>query len=229
MSSGKRVVPSHVTIRLIDLVERPTRVETLPFVIGRREGDLLIEHSQVSGRHAMLDLVNGAIQVTDLGSANGTHVNGFQIIEPTPLKNGDQLGIGSINYTVQISVLKSEQPHAVPDPNATTYVTQAKPRVAPVGEDRRVVLMAATDGRQRQFQLLKRISTVGRGECDVSIPDTALSRKHFQIEVYGDGFGLKDLASANGTFVNGKPISYLRVPSYVTFTAGGTTFHLFLE
>lgn len=232
MSSGKRVVPPHVTIRLLDLADRETHVEVLPFVIGRHGCDYNIEHSQVSDRHAELDLIGGAIQIKDLGSANGTYVNGFRITQPVALKNGDELTLGKLPYRIQIAVVrdKAAPGRTAPDPNAMTVPTRAAPKAAPIGEERRVVLTAETAGKPlRQFQLDKRISTIGRGECDVTVADAAMSRKHLQVEVYADGFGLKDLASANGTYVNGKPISYLRVPPDVSFKAGDTVFHLFLE
>jgi pSer/pThr/pTyr-binding forkhead associated (FHA) protein len=229
MSSEKRVVPSHVTIILADLADRQTHVQSLPFIIGRHGSDFNIEHSQVSDRHAALDLVGGAIQIADLGSAHGTFVNGFRITQATALKNGDEIVLGTLPYRILIAVARSPHAPATPDPNAMTVPNRAAPKAAPIGEERRVVLTADTAGKAKQFHLDKRITTVGRGECDVTILDPLMSRKHLQIEVYGEGFGLKDLASANGTYVNGKPISYLRVPSDVTFKAGDTTFHLFLE
>lgn len=231
MSSGKRAVPPHVSIILADLADRRTHVYSLPFVIGRHGCDLNIEHSQVADRHAELDLVGGSIQIKDLGSTTGTYVNGFPITQSTSLKNGDELALGKLPYRIMIAVARGAQPGpSAPDPNAMTVPTRAAPKAAPIGEERRVVLTAETAGKPlRQFQLDKRISTIGRGECDVTVADPSMSRKHLQVEVYADGFGLKDLASANGTYVNGKPISYLRVPPDVSFKAGDTVFHLFLE
>ena len=42
--------------------------------------------------------------------------------------------------------------------------------------------------------------------CDICIPDPRLSRKHCLFVVSKDGFSIVDLASVNGTIVNGTPI-----------------------
>jgi pSer/pThr/pTyr-binding forkhead associated (FHA) protein len=229
LKPAKRPVPPHVTITLTDLAGRAAHVESLPFTVGRRESDLMIDHASVSGLHAVLDLVEGAIAVTDPGSTNGTSVNGFRIAKTTALKSGDEITFGTMPYTVKIVVAANAKAPAAQDPNATTMVTRAAPKILPIGEDRKVVLTVQFNGKQRQHMLDKRITTIGRVECDITVEDAALSRKHMQIEVYSDSFGLKDLASANGTFVNGKPISFLKTPGDVTFTAGSAVFHVFFE
>jgi serine/threonine protein kinase len=46
--------------------------------------------------------------------------------------------------------------------------------------------------------------TIGRGEgCEISLADPRVSRRHFCIEVERDACTIRDLASANGTWVNG--------------------------
>ncbi|MSO46726.1 MAG: FHA domain-containing protein [Thermoleophilia bacterium] len=49
----------------------------------------------VSGRHAMVRLRGGAPTVTDLGSTNGTYVNGNRIAAETHLQEGDEIAVGS--------------------------------------------------------------------------------------------------------------------------------------
>lgn len=49
----------------------------------------------VSGRHAMVRARGGAPTVTDLGSTNGTYVNGERIAAETPLQEGDEVAVGS--------------------------------------------------------------------------------------------------------------------------------------
>jgi hypothetical protein len=44
---------------------------------------------------------------------------------------------------------------------------------------------------------------MGRGaECDLVVPDSQSSRQHASIEAYGDRWMIRDLGSANGTFLN---------------------------
>jgi serine phosphatase RsbU (regulator of sigma subunit) len=55
--------------------------------------------ASVSRRHAQLEFRDGAWQVQDLGSFNGTFVNGRRISHSAPLVNGDALRIGSVQCT----------------------------------------------------------------------------------------------------------------------------------
>lgn len=62
--------------------------------IGRKEdNDIHIDHMSVSGYHARIDNTEGSFTVTDLGSANGTFVNGKKITTAV-LKPNDWITIG---------------------------------------------------------------------------------------------------------------------------------------
>jgi DNA-binding winged helix-turn-helix (wHTH) protein len=62
---------------------------------------LVIDASTVSRHHARITVVSGAATIEDLGSTNGTHVNGTQISQPTPLGFGDELSLGSESLQVR--------------------------------------------------------------------------------------------------------------------------------
>jgi pSer/pThr/pTyr-binding forkhead associated (FHA) protein len=49
----------------------------------------------VSRRHARIIVVSGAATIEDLGSTNGTHVNGERISVPTRLAPGNEVALGS--------------------------------------------------------------------------------------------------------------------------------------
>jgi pSer/pThr/pTyr-binding forkhead associated (FHA) protein len=61
--------------------------------------------SGVSRRHAILSHKDGAYQIEDLGSANGTFVNGQRIAPQaaTPLANGDELKCGTLLMRIEFS------------------------------------------------------------------------------------------------------------------------------
>ena len=49
---------------------------------------------------------------------------------------------------------------------------------------------------------------IGRENADVALDDEKVSRKHAEVGLYGPGaYVLRDLASTNGTFVNGRRVS----------------------
>jgi pSer/pThr/pTyr-binding forkhead associated (FHA) protein len=73
--------------------------------------------------------------------------------------------------------------------------------------------------------LLRRLSTIlGRGKnADLQIHDAAVSRAHCQIMVSNQGvLGIKDLASKNGTWVNGRTINAVKINPNDVFQIGDT-------
>lgn len=78
-------------------------------LIGRSEGcDMRLEHKSVSKIHCALVVTDGLILLRDLGSTNGTRVNGQRVRRAALLPN-DLLSIASLKYRVLFgSKLKSE-------------------------------------------------------------------------------------------------------------------------
>jgi len=71
-------------------------------VIGRREDcDLRIPLSDVSRKHCRLILNGETIKVEDLGSSNGTYINGERI-QQAELSAGDTLQVGPVVFVVQM-------------------------------------------------------------------------------------------------------------------------------
>ena len=57
----------------------------------------------VSGRHARFQLMGQNLFVEDLGSTNGTGVNGQPITEPTALRNNDVVNVGDVAIRVRFA------------------------------------------------------------------------------------------------------------------------------
>lgn len=73
-----------------------------PVIVGRNPGaDIVIGAGYVSGRHARFSLMGQNLFVEDLGSTNGTSVNGSPISEPTALKNNDVVTVGDVAIRVR--------------------------------------------------------------------------------------------------------------------------------
>ncbi|HEX3655730.1 MAG TPA: ATP-binding cassette domain-containing protein [Pirellulales bacterium] len=65
------------------------------WILGSGPGcDLVLDDSHISGRHCQLTEIEGAFQLLDLGSTNGTLVNGQRIAGPVPLRPGDCITLG---------------------------------------------------------------------------------------------------------------------------------------
>lgn len=69
-----------------------------PVVVGRAPGaDIVIGTSYVSSRHARFSPMGDDLIVEDLGSTNGTQVNGEMLSSPRALRSGDIISIGDVN------------------------------------------------------------------------------------------------------------------------------------
>jgi pSer/pThr/pTyr-binding forkhead associated (FHA) protein len=71
-------------------------------VIGRQEGcQLQVRSSQVSRRHCELIDKDDTLTVKDLGSSNGTFVNGEKVEGSRTLQPGDTLTIGNVTFRIE--------------------------------------------------------------------------------------------------------------------------------
>jgi nitrite reductase (NADH) large subunit len=73
------------------------------FEIGRGGSGLLLADPEISRRHLIVESVGGAVVVSDLGSTNGTTVDGVRLTVPRVLGAGDVLRFG--HCTLELSSL----------------------------------------------------------------------------------------------------------------------------
>ncbi|MFP5385654.1 MAG: FHA domain-containing protein [Bacteriovoracia bacterium] len=76
-------------------------------VVGRStKSDLVIPHESISRSHCRIEFVKGIFKITDLGSSNGTYVDGNQLKPevPTPFLTTSQLMIGKLDCELSESV-----------------------------------------------------------------------------------------------------------------------------
>jgi EAL domain-containing protein (putative c-di-GMP-specific phosphodiesterase class I) len=80
---------------------RHVRVDEVRFTIGRKpESSLCIPSPTVSREHAELTVVDRALLLRDLGSTNGTFVNGTRIEQPVTVHHSDLLQFGQVVFRV---------------------------------------------------------------------------------------------------------------------------------
>jgi ABC transport system ATP-binding/permease protein len=99
-------------------------------VIGREDTDLAIDDEEMSRRHAVVRRHANRLQVEDLGSTNGTFVDGTRIAEPTLLGGGAEIKVGTTVLVVE-GVLPVSDSSADIAPRNVTRVSQAIPEGAP--------------------------------------------------------------------------------------------------
>jgi hypothetical protein len=71
-------------------------------VIGRREGDLILDDPKVSNPHAKFTVEDELFILWDFGSKNGTYVNGERIRAATTLQENDTVKMGDTTFVLKI-------------------------------------------------------------------------------------------------------------------------------
>ncbi len=127
--------------------EDPTTEKEYPLgegavVLGREAfNDIVVYDQEVSRRHAQISFQEGRYIIEDLGSTNGTFVNGRRVKTPVPLNNGDVIEMGesariifsSATDPLGETVIKTDK---VPEADKTVAVPTGnsdwQPEMAPV-------------------------------------------------------------------------------------------------
>jgi ABC transport system ATP-binding/permease protein len=148
------------------------------WTIGRLpDNDLTIAKDAVSRHHARIEAAQGGYRIADLGSQNGTQLNGERFRDESRwLANGDTIVIGE-------DVLR--------------FITGEETRLGGAPE-------TPVSGMQ-VVQLTKQHLTLGRDRAnDVVLQDPNVSRFHAEVARLKDRVAIRDLGSRNGTRVNGE-------------------------
>jgi pSer/pThr/pTyr-binding forkhead associated (FHA) protein len=91
--TGKTISEAPHTKPLVIQTEGRRQSFDTDFTVGR-QGKLVINDDFASGHHARFRIVRGLWYVEDLGSTNGTSLNGLRIHATQRLKRGDRIKIG---------------------------------------------------------------------------------------------------------------------------------------
>lgn len=162
-------------------------------VVGR-EADIAIPDSRVSRRHAQITSEGGVFFVEDLGSTNGTTLNGAAVSSRVPFGVGDTLAFGGVEVKLRMPG------------QASGGVTQSFPSNRTAAMPAAPQLEAAPArlvGGEVDLPLKVGQNTFGRkSDNDVMIADPYVSGRHGIIEVAADGLFLTDTGSTNGTLLN---------------------------
>jgi pSer/pThr/pTyr-binding forkhead associated (FHA) protein len=166
--------------------------------VGRHEPPFSESRStataRMSRRHARVFVESGNVYIVDLGSSNGTTVNGTTIgRQPVRLFNGDEIEFaGQFRYVLKV-------PESL---EAHTSVAQAptlKLTLKPQSSDLDTVIVS------RFSFLVGKNSDLFAPYRDAHARELAfLSRRHAHVYEQGGDLYIEDLGSTNGTYVNGE-------------------------
>jgi ABC transport system ATP-binding/permease protein len=195
-------------------------------VLGRdaAQCQFVLEQAVVSRRHAEIEVdVLGRVTITDLGSRQGTFVNGDQV-ERYELRDGDRVGFGPggiVAFTFHGSHKGGalSRPENKPAPRAEVLRAQfvAAAQLAAgakaAGDSAQAEQVVASEPPPPQARAAEKdVLRIGRApDNDIVLDALGVSRRHASLSYEGGPQPvLADLGSTNGTFVNGQPITERR-------------------
>ena len=174
----------------------------------------------VSANHARAFFSESCWFVEDLGSRNGTYLDGdrLEVGEPAKLSKGAKLRLGTTGPSFRIEAVAElrvsqtmDEPVPAVSPSAPTAPMAAidvpqPPEAEEEPREPHIVLLHEASGNR--YEATGDKFRLGRGrECEmrpVGPGDTSISRVHAQIEIRTDGSVIvRDAGSRNGTLVNG--------------------------
>lgn len=150
--------------------------------LGRkRHNDIVLDNMVVSGEHCVFDMdeVNG-VYVEDLGSTNGTHVNGKLIRSRELLRDHDAIGIG--NFRIQFIAIATRPRAARDDTKTMSLDSIGFPGTSGVKQAAFKVLNGSSAGLD--VPITKAVTTFGRP--GTSVMSVSHRRDGYYVGCMGD-------------------------------------------
>jgi ABC transport system ATP-binding/permease protein len=169
--------------------------------VGRDfQNDIVEDYPMVSAQHCRIVLLGGNLFIEDLESTNGTYLNRSRVppFKETPLNPGDAIHLGTHQLALDLNRIIGTGPGA------------------PVG---------ASD--PQAISILERETIIGRDPaCTICLDYPQVSWHHARLIIAEGGFFLEDLASTNGTYLNGLRINACPVTERDTISISSFSFTL---
>ena len=186
--------------------------------IGREgDNDLVLESDSCSRYHAEILFGRGIYKIVDLNSTNGISV-GSQRVQEHIITSGDEVEVG--DYTLGLSIPRVESPKTVMMPTFDS----APETAAPV----KVLYINRLIGKggKRSLKIAQGVEyVIGRSPgADLVVDDAECSGRHTSIMLRGDRCTVRDLDSANGTFLNSEKVSQAEIRPGDRLAVGRTEF-----
>jgi hypothetical protein len=94
--------PMEVDLEIFERGARRSYRGRTPLELGRAgDADVVVRDPETSRRHARFESQQGVVYVADLGSSNGTFLNGRRVSEAIEVRAGDEIDIGNTRVVVR--------------------------------------------------------------------------------------------------------------------------------
>jgi pSer/pThr/pTyr-binding forkhead associated (FHA) protein len=194
--------------------------------LGRESGvDIVLTTTAVSRRHAQVTQENSQYYIEDLGSSNGTYLNGQRISGRQMLRDGDQVGLGQ-SVIMRFDAPAKDDATAIYDPSmdagtaafdnpATTIeppiaaaaAPPPPPQLAPEPQPQLIITIGS--GVPQTYDLAKATLKIGRSpESDIVLDSKIVSRLHLTLKKIPSGYRVEvNPQAGNPVILHGRPIA----------------------
>lgn len=164
-------------------------VESVTSIGSDPKSHIVIKEEGVEPNHAEIRKDNEALYLSDLGTYQGTTVNGSKVKANFQLRAGDVIKLANVELVI-----------VEPKTGADTSAAAASARSD-------WSIMALSGPLKGKSIPIHGSMVFGRSSsCDIQISDAHMSRRHAEINLKGGVLRLVDLQSSNGTCVNGQTV-----------------------
>jgi len=197
--------------------------------VGRAEdNEIMLLDDHISRHHAWFRLNEGVVWLKDLGSANGSFVNGDRVSGGCRLFHGDQVAFDVIGFQLigsgrdltgvrRLAGKQAEEARPAPlkfepiGPAETTEIAVVDdgmvPQIPESAETGAFLLGASEPISGLTFRTRIGRTVIGRDDdCDVVIADPTVSARHAEIIARPESCTVTNLLATNGTRVNGQAV-----------------------
>ncbi|MBI2974343.1 MAG: FHA domain-containing protein [Deltaproteobacteria bacterium] len=182
--------------------------------IGRsEENEIKLLHSEISRKHAKIIVSGSNCFLIDLGSGNGTFLNGTRLKpnEQALLRHGDMIAIENYNLNFnQLDEMLASSFNEVTDSDILEVKLLKKVLRAIDKESMPGLEVQNGNFIGKKFFIAEDISeaVIGRDDtADFDIKEYVISRQHAKIIREGGEIFIQDLNSKNGTFLNNRRVA----------------------
>lgn len=159
---------------------------------------VVLSRPGIAAHHASLSVGDRGFVLSVVDPAARVHVNARPVREKAILRLGDVVSLDTLQFVLKPdrdASIRTDVPASAAGDEAQTRTRNVPPKA---------VLRGVSGLYFGKIVPLRGRLVIGRdSDCDLVLDEPEMSRRHAMIENTGDVIFLRDLGSANGTFVNG--------------------------
>ena len=198
-----------LVLALADEQEQEFELAKTSLTIGRSTAsDINLIDGRVSRSHARIECGPEGCKVVDLGSSNGTRING-KLIKQAALNPGDVLAVGGSLFRFELASASETGTMTMIDSEADLNNTLAS-MILPVALNDTRSPRLVINGTERTWEISledKDRLSIGRlVDNDLVLESPTVSRHHAELVRRGYDFVLRDLGSSNGIWIGDRKV-----------------------